>query len=200
MSAVLGPIHEWMYNKVIIQERIIKTVIDLALTLGWESQIAGKNISEFTQESFPPLNIAIDINNIHASLSGLIDDVETRYAVLVSSLINFDNSRLDAIENAVFKFGQASAIGVQSSADDAYNAINGMLLDGMPCDHSMMVTESNPIRVRVTRTLDMHSQYWLKAGSNGDVYYRLRAAFIRGVLSGSGYTFNENGDGNFEIA
>ena len=30
MSVVLGPIHEWMYNKVIVQEKIITDIVKLA--------------------------------------------------------------------------------------------------------------------------------------------------------------------------
>ena len=42
MSVVLGPIHERMYNKVIVQEKINTDIVKLADEKGWEHSVMAK--------------------------------------------------------------------------------------------------------------------------------------------------------------
>ena len=192
MSAVLGPIHEWMYNKVIVQEKIITDIVKLADEKGWEHSVMAK-------KTFPSLEESIDLSNIHGSLLGMIEEVETRYATLVSEILQGDMSRYSLLEETISDSGVNMAIPTQESAVDTYGQLEGLLLDGMPCDHSMRICENTDSRVEVMRTMDTHSIYWEKAGLTGDVYYNLRKIFVDGLLKNSGYYCKEVESGIFEI-
>lgn len=192
MSAVLGPIHELMYNKVIFQEKIIGEIVKLADEKSLAHTIKSKN-------GMPALEEVIDLSNIHGSLSGMIDETERRYAKLVSELLKADYNNISLIKKAVAAFGEKNAIEPQSSAETAYQRVGNLLLDGMPCDHSMRICENSGERVEVMRTLDTHSKYWEEAGLDGRIYYILRKALVKGLLSNSGFTCNEIEAGVFEI-
>ncbi|MCR5580517.1 MAG: PAS domain-containing protein [Pseudobutyrivibrio sp.] len=192
MSAVLGPIHEWMYNKVIFQEKIISEIAAMADENGLAHSIEAKT-------DFPRIDEVIDLSNIHGSLSGMIDEAESRYAAIVAELLQTDAASFPKIEKAVIDCGMANAMESQKSAAGVYKLLEDILLDGMPCDHSMQVRDSSDERVEVMRTLDTHSKYWEDAGLHGALYYKLRKALINGLLSQSGYTCNELEDGVFEI-
>lgn len=194
MSAVLGPIHEWMYNKIIVQEKIITEIVKLADEKDWEHSVMAK-------EDFQSLEEVIDLGNIHGSLFGMIEETERRYANLVAELLQADNnmSRYSDIEKVVGECGTLMAISSQSSAVDTYQQIESHLLDGMPCDHVMKLCKNSNSRVEVMRTLDTHSSYWTDAGLTGDIYFDLRAGFVSGLLSKSGYCIKEIESGIFEI-
>ena len=36
MSAFLGPIHYWLYNKIIVQEELTADIAGLAVSNGWD--------------------------------------------------------------------------------------------------------------------------------------------------------------------
>ncbi len=199
MSAVLGPIHEWMYNKVLVQEKIIQAVIETARSNGWDDEKESQDLSLYTKDVFPPLEAVIDLTNIHASLFGMISDVEGRYAALVSSLVQNNPERLEILEKTVYELGKTLSIGEQASPFDTYKAVSGLLLDGMPCDNCMLVTLNSPERVEVTRSMELHSSYWYEKGSSVSVYYALRKAFVNGAVEASGYSVNETSEGVFEI-
>lgn len=192
MSAVLGPIHEWMYNKVIVQENLISGIVKLADESEW-------NHSIIAIESFPTLEETIDLSNIHGSLFGMIDETETRYAKLVSELIKEDMGRCCDIEKMVTSCGVSIALQPQTSAVNTYQQLEGYLLDGMPCDHAMRICESSDSRVEVMRTMDTHSAYWENVGLTGDIYYNLRGKFVAGLLSKSGFCCRETEAGIYEI-
>ena len=192
MSAVLGPIHEWMYNKVIIQEKIISAIVELADDKGWQHAILGK-------ADFPSLEEVIDLSNIHGSLFGMIDETETRYAKLVSELMKEDVERSYDIEKMVTSCGVSIALQPQTSAVNTYQQLESYLLDGMPCDHAMRICESSDSRVEVMRTMDTHSAYWENAGLTGDIYYNLRGKFVAGLLSQSGFCCRETATGIYEM-
>lgn len=73
MSAFLGPIHFWLYNKIGKQEELTKAIASMAAGNGW--------ISDRTAyiRDLPALEDVIDESNIHGWLQDQIHDAETRY-------------------------------------------------------------------------------------------------------------------------
>ncbi len=199
MSATLGPIHQWMYDKVLTREALIKRIIDTAETNNWEPLVNGKPINSFTSDSFPPLDEVIDLSNIHSSLSGMINNVESRYAELIVGLTNKDNNRFNKILDTVHKFGQENNISREASVQEAFQAINDTLLDGMPCDRAVNVTCVEDDKVAFEQTMDLHTEYWKKYNGDGDDFYELRDAFISGMLEGSGHHMDTVGDRMYEL-
>lgn len=184
MSAQLGPIHHRMYQKIRFQEALINQLIALAEANGWQTA-DGTPVTAYAGEPEAPLETIIDFANIHGWLSGRIADPERRYAALVTGL-------LAAIEAAAFAFGQRAAVAGES-APAVYQAVDARLLDGMPCDRAIAITENEADRVTWQVAADTHSPYWTEVGGDGKIYYKLRTALIAGMLSGSGWRLAEDG-------
>ncbi len=199
MSATLGPIHQWMYDKVLTRETLIKRIINTAEKKSWEPLINGKPLTYFTSDSFPPLDEVIDLSNIHSSLSGLINSVESRYAELIVGLTINDNERFNEIVDTVHKFGQENNISRGCTVQEAFQAINDTLLDGMPCDRAINVTSVTENKVAFEQTMDLHTEYWKKYNGDGDDFYELREALISGMLEGSGHHIETVGDRMYEL-
>jgi hypothetical protein len=191
MSAQLGPIHHRMYRKIRFQEALIDELIALAETNGWQTA-DGTPAAAYAGEPEAPLETIIDLANIHGWLSSRIADPERRYAALVTGLVAADAGRQDAIEAAVADFGKGAAV-TGDTAPAVYQAVDARLLDGMPCDRAIAITENEADRVAWQVAADTHSPYWTEAGGDGKIYYKLRAALIAGMLSGSGWRLAEDG-------
>ena len=87
MSATLGPIHYWMYDKIRLREELIASLVDLAKRQNYDEDPDGFPLESYARRELPPIEEAIDLSRIHASLSGQIDGVERRYAQLITSLL-----------------------------------------------------------------------------------------------------------------
>ena len=85
------------------------------LTVAWQKKTINKELR--------PLNELIDVMNIHGWLQERVQDAEARYAFLVTSILKEDPSRLSALENIAFQFGQKHALEADSDASDAYRKI-----------------------------------------------------------------------------
>jgi hypothetical protein len=180
MSAQLGPIHHRMYRKIRFQEALIDELIALAETNGWQTA-DGTPAAAYAGEPEAPLETIIDLANIHGWLSSRIADPERRYAALFTGLAA-----------AVADFGKGAAV-TGGTAPAVYQAVDAHLLDGMPCDRAIAIVENEADRVAWQVAADTHSPYWTEAGGDGKIYYKLRAALIAGMLSGSGWRLAEDG-------
>ena len=175
MSAFLGPIHFWLYEKIGNQEALTKAVADRAASEGWISA------PERYTKTLPPLEEVIDENNIHGWLQAQITDAETRYAGMVDEILAKDAGRMDILCAAAFAFGKERALRVEN-APDAYQAFEDFFVNGMPCDRVNALTRNDPDKVAWEMTQDIHAPYW-----NGDSspYYTLRKQVMYGMLSAS---------------
>ncbi|MCR5008523.1 MAG: hypothetical protein K6A76_08105 [Oribacterium sp.] len=199
MSAILGPIHQWMYQKVLAREELIGDIIKTAEDNNWEASVNGKPLDSFTPKIFPPIEEVIDLSNIHASLSSLIHGVESRYAELIVGLLRRDGSRFNLIKDTVRKFGKDNKITEDIPVREAFQAVNDILLDGMPCDRAMNISGSTDNCIAFSYVMDTHTEYWKKFGGDGDDFYELRMAFIEGMLENSGHRLEVVGDRMYEL-
>ena len=68
MSAFLGPIHYWLYNKIQLQEELIRKIAEYGEKSGW-AVFSEKHLEEKTvNKELRPLNELIDVMNIHGWL------------------------------------------------------------------------------------------------------------------------------------
>ena len=68
MSAFLGPIHYWLYNKIQLQEELIQDIATYGEKSGWPI-FSEKHLEEKTvNKELRPLNELIDVMNIHGWL------------------------------------------------------------------------------------------------------------------------------------
>lgn len=184
MSLFLGYIHHLMYDKVLFQEELLESLLEL---LDGDKKI--KLIEELNRD-FPiergDLKDIIDESNIHGWLDERVRRSENRLAKTVGVLLrDFD---IEELKNKFNKLGKTYEVG--ESPEEAFNFVTSKFLDGMPCDHSLMIikNEENEFIFKVAR--DLHKDIW-ESYVNPDYYWDLRDAFISGSLENSGLKYKK---------
>ena len=190
MSAFLGPIHFWLYNKIQFQENLIDELVAYVTAKGWSDKV-----DQYVSTDRRKLDEVIDEANIHGWLQSRIHDAEGRYAALVLDAAGDDAEKFDALKEAARDFGAKQGLQA-ATAPEAFHRLDDLLLDGMPCDQVNRVRESDDARIAWDRTLDLHSEFWQ---GHGDRYYALRQALVDGLLSATDYALESPAEGQYEI-
>lgn len=184
MSAFLGPIHYWLYNKIQLQEEMLRRIVLSAEELHWQELSPELKEASLSAE-VRPLEELIDTANIHGWLQERIHDAEGRYARLVTELLKPDTTRMGAMKTALHVLGEEHSVEENADAKDAFRLFEDSLLNGMPCDRVNVVTSQDVESCSWEQTTDIHKDYWENAGGDVENYYLLRKAFMEGMLSGS---------------
>lgn len=190
MSAFLGPIHFWLYNKIQFQENLIDELVAYVTAKGWSDKA-----DQYVSTDRRKLDEVIDEANIHGWLQSRIHDAEGRYAALVLDAAGDDGEKFDALKEAARDFGAKQGLQA-ATAPEAFHRLDDLLLDGMPCDQVNRVRESDDARIAWDRTMDLHSEFWQ---GHGDRYYALRQALVDGLLSTTDYALESPAEGQYEI-
>ncbi len=195
MSAFLGPIHFWLYNKIILQQELVEEIIKLSkqsnLKLNLEQELDNK-YGTFEKR---PLEEAIDQGNIHGWLQSCVSQAEYKLAYAVTQLININPDIFKEIELLFQSKGAEKSIsGASDNPSQIFKAISDCLLDGMPCDHANSVLAEDEIRVVWKRNTCVHKDYWEQVGGEINNYYVLREAFIKGFLKDTVFIFEKIDD------
>lgn len=190
MSAFLGPIHFWLYNKIQFQENLIDELVAYVTAKGWSDKA-----DQYVSTDRRKLDEVIDEANIHGWLQSRIHDAEGRYAALVLDAAGDDGEKFDALKEAAYNFGAKQGLQA-ATAPEAFHRLDDLLLDGMPCDQVNRVRESDDARIAWDRTMDLHSEFWQ---GHGDRYYALRQALVDGLLSATDYALESPAEGQYEI-
>lgn len=190
MSAFLGPIHFWLYNKIQFQENLIDELVAYVTAKGWSDKV-----DQYVSTDRRKLDEVIDEANIHGWLQSRIHDAEDRYAALVLDAAGDDAEKFDALKEAARDFGAKQGLQA-ATAPEAFHRLDDLLLDGMPCDQVNRVRESDDARIAWDRTMDLHSEFWQ---GHGDRYYALRQALVDGLLSATDYALESPAEGQYEI-
>ena len=188
MSAFLGPIHFWLYNKIGKQEDLTNAIASHAERNGWIEDQA-----KFTKD-LPALEDVIDVSNIHGWLQGQIHDAETRYADLIGTVWNAERS--EEIHGTAYNFGKTHALGATISPTEAYKAFEDFFVNGMPCDRVNAVVSESADELSWTMMRDIHAQYW-KDGS--EIYYLIRNTVMNGMLDGTGLALSSGDNVTYTI-
>ncbi|MDO5725847.1 MAG: hypothetical protein Q4P29_06030 [Tissierellia bacterium] len=145
MSKILGTIHYLMYEKIKYQDEITKYLLE------------GREEFEKLNEIMPPVSTdslekLVDPQNIHGWLSARIDIVESRFAYAI-------NTVADA-EEKIYEFGIKESLNKKfNSAKELYGEINKRLLDGMPCDRALLVSEDEDGNLYLEQKINLHKEY-----------------------------------------
>ncbi|MDD4600605.1 hypothetical protein SDC9_37313 [bioreactor metagenome] len=193
MSAFLGHIHYWLYNKI---KRVVERekLIYIKAEEKW-----GADVDELQQqvwqtygEPLPDGDLAdlIDQSNIHGWLQRQINVAETREAALIKELLDLHGDEAKAvIEEAFVEHGimcgrhakDAGSYNV-SEIDGLYKALNDYLLNGMPCDQGDTVVENTPTRLVWEGEVCLQERNWSRTGVDYKVmkmfYQRWLASFV----------------------
>ena len=200
MSAFLGPIHYWLYNKIKLQEELVFDILQTAAEKGWLSVSTQTLDAACGKLDLLPLEDVIDGTNIHGWLHARIGLTESRLAFLVTQLLTEDASRVDDIMQTAHQFGENHAMPHGIGADEAYKTLEDTLLDGMPCDHVNHVLEREATKVIWQKIQCVHTEYWEQVGGNIKVFDGLRGNIIAGMLAHSDLEFHALGNDVYEIS
>lgn len=199
MSAFLGPIHFWLYNKIKIQNNIVEEILNLSENIGLNLR---KNLYEkYGDGDLKPLDEVIDVGNIHGWLQNQISMVEYKLAISVTEILNKSPEKVEEIKT-IFRNNGAkySTLSNESTIEEAFKAVNDTLLDGMPCDHVNAVVTQNDSEAVWKRYECVHSKYWDAAKGDVSIYYSLRDEFIIGLLSTANIKYEKIDDTTYKIS
>lgn len=202
MSAFLGPIHYWLFNKIALQDKMVEAVLDLNDENHYVDGLREKTDEECGFIEQKPLEDMIDESNIHGWLQHKVNIVERRLAYVVTSILEKDQEAFSAIEKKMYDLGVATyekQENTMDSAEQVYQKMNDMLLDGMPCDHVNELVSANSSEVVYRRTICIHETYWTQVGGTVQNYYLIRTKFMDGFLQNSDFSFRADEAGNYHI-
>lgn len=189
MSAFLGPIHYWLYNKIERQRQLVEELF----LLGKESDLS---LEAECKELFgvfekKPLEEMIDHNNIHGWLQERVSQVEYSYAYCVTKLLQADPGLMPKLKSIHKSSGRELSLTMKDKNPDAaiiFKAISDNLLDGMPCDHANRLLAQSEDEVLWQRSICVHSIYWDNTGGDVKNYYELRDAWLEGLTEELGFS------------
>jgi hypothetical protein len=201
MSAFLGPIHYWLYNKIQLQQATLDDIYALGEQYGLSlKEECDNNFGSFENK---PLEEMIDHGNIHGWLQERVSQVEYKYAYSVTKLLRTNTETIEQLISVLYNNGKRLALTLKSSelkATDVYKVITDHLLDGMPCDHANRLLEQNDNEVTWARAVCVHAQYWEATDGDISIYYDLRDAWITGFVEELGFVFHKLDDTTYHIS
>lgn len=183
MSAFLGPIHSWLYNKIRIQDNITETIIS---SLDKEKSAEVTDYINNKTEVLPNGNLEdiIDTSDIHGWLQDKVTIVETRYVNAIKFITENKLADTDQLKKTVSSYGKtlSSQYNV-TTPEECFKLLSDIALDGMPCDHINSISENGNDRLQYIRKDSFRDELWKQSGLDSKLYYELRIAFINGVLA-----------------
>ncbi|MBU3810761.1 MAG: hypothetical protein H9893_03815 [Candidatus Niameybacter stercoravium] len=183
MSAFLGPIHYWLYNKIQHQQSLVDQVIAFGeekYHLSLEEQCNEKyGLTERRN-----LEEVIDESNIHGWLQIQVSRVEYKLAYCVTELLKQEGMELEKLQAIFYKQGVEKRQVLEKGLNIAqlFKVIQDTLLNGMPCDHAEVVVEQDENCIVWQRRVCVHQKYWDEVGGNVHNYYGLIEAWLTGFV------------------
>lgn len=169
MSQFVGPIHHWLYRKILFQESLVQS-------LGQDSQALKDADHLFGKLPEGQLEDHIDEGNIHGWLQEQIQIVEKRLAYVYDHQKNQDT--LQDIETFARQYQ------VEGDSPKAiFDELQNLLLDGMPCDRVNQLMDHNSHEITWQMNQDIHYPYWNELGIQQYDYFLIRDALIKGLLN-----------------
>ncbi len=203
MSAFLGPIHHWLYNKIEVEENILQELLEHTKTTGFDTTLLEKGlITKYGERTVGALEDIIATDNIHGWLQSKIASVESRLAYTVTELL----SKRAVSKNEISEIFSKNAIACASKVNleditpsNIYQEIYNYLLAGMPCDRVNEVVDNTPDFVKWVTAIDIHEQYWIEVSGNVENYHTFEEKWITSFVNTISSDFKYSKDGNLNI-
>lgn len=193
MSAFLGRIHYWLFNKIQLHEKLIEEIVGLSESIGYNSDvIVNESYSKYGMPVEGKLEDEINHSNIHGWLQEKIKSVESRLAYIITELLKNDILKQEEIEDVFYKnaFNTGKELNISEySPQNVFNLIFDFMLEGMPCDRVNEIVENSDTMIQWKTTREIHKQYWDVVGGDVNEFYSLRDSWIEGFLKGIGSKF-----------
>lgn len=201
MSAFLGPIHYWLYNKITLQNNMVEAVIQFAESKNLSYDLRSMLDNQYGTIDLRPLEEQIDTSNIHGWLQECVSTVEYRLAYAVTALLKEGSKNLEELKEIFRNLGEKeSSLNKDATVSEAYKSLNDTLLDGMPCDHANLLVSQEDHEIIWKRNLCVHENYWSEVGGDINMYYILREEYIKGLLTQADITYEKLDETTSRIA
>ncbi|MGO2118951.1 MAG: hypothetical protein ACTH29_08510 [Fusobacterium sp.] len=192
MSAMLGPIHHWLYNKILFQESITQLILENQKD-NWNKNLNDELVSNCGEIKNVPLEDVIDVSNIHQSLQNKIIIVEKRLAFVVTKLLENDNIKItDILNNLDLNYKLENT----STPKEIYNELEKIFLNGMPCDRVLALIEDSENKFVFTEKVNIHEQYWNSFSGDSKNYYLIKNKIIENLLKDTNFYYQVNDNEN----
>lgn len=188
MSAFLGPIHYWLFNKIVILESRAMAIAGALDKMGKASRV--KEIMADYGDKLEGSDLAeiIGDNPIHQFLYGLIAKAQ----ILESQLVEAADKDFDKILPVVEEHGKATAHNAISqnggkepaNLEEIYQYIHNCQLEGMPCDPGASVNPVSGEHVRYTHSSCNHISNWRFTGVDANSMCVLTNTWLKSFVNG----------------
>lgn len=182
MMEMIGPKPRWEYRKIELLNELNGDIEKEAENKGWDLK------GSYTV-NMPDLDRDCDPVNVHGWIQNMLDLVEGNLAGVTEEILKAHPEALEDLKDTAYRFGYRHASEVQDALS-AYQLVDDVVLNGMPCDDVNEITGQSDADVSWYEKEDMHSKYW----HDGSVYRQLRSAVINGLLAKSPvvYAYDDN--------
>ncbi|MBI5683115.1 MAG: hypothetical protein HZC45_08140 [Deltaproteobacteria bacterium] len=203
MSAFLGPIHYWLFNKIkLVEDRESAIVKAFSEKFGGDVNVIAKNARERYGEPVgdTPIDQMIGDSPIHGFLHNRITVAESRESFILSEFIKKYSGEANnpAMETA-YKHGLETGRHALKeyeienvNPESAYKVLQNFFLDGMPCDHVTEVDQPSEKELHGRHTDCLHKSYWDEAGISGNFMCEYLAKWVDGFIAGLGSSVKYN--------
>ena len=199
MSAFLGLIHNWLFNKIKFQDELVQNIIEVVRSKDYQVELLDQIDRRYGVLEDGELADIIDESNIHGWLQERITIVENRLAFLITMVTDEHPERIMDINDAVYEFGKKHAVESGISLKEAYGYLDNLLLSGMPCDGVNEITSETDKGITWIQTVDIHAPYWQMIHGNMEYYYAIRESLVVGILENSGIMYRQTENQSFEL-
>ena len=188
MSAFLGPIHYWLFNKIqFMEERSF--VIANYLRENGSKEAADSKIEEYGERlSGADLGEILGNNSIHNFLYGLISKVEIFEAGLVELA---KDEKLEGVLKAVEEHGKATGQKAvehkgapPANMEELYQLVADTQLEGMPCDSGAEVSLIDDKTLAYNHSSCNHLANWEYTGCSNQTMCKIHNTWLKGFISG----------------
>ena len=194
MSAFIGPIHYWLYNKIrLVNGRQEFLAEKVAAMCGETAEELREQVAQSYGQSLPDKDLSelIEHDNIHGWLQRQINLAESREAAFIKELLDTCGGAADdLIEKAYAEHGRLTGADAArsgrytlDSAAGILKALNDTYLNGMPCDAGDCV-------------MGIHAPNWRRTGVDEAAMAKYYECWLRGFVQGANpaFTYSLAGD------
>lgn len=199
MSAILGPIHHWLFRKIKIQNDLTNAVIAAAKEKELNVALLADIDEKFGSLPEGDLGNIIDPTNIHGWLQDKIAIVERRLAYVTKTLTKDNPDAMGVICDCARAFGVKNAVESNAAPTEGFEYYENTFVSGMPCDGVNMIVNEDSDEIMWQETVDIHKQYWDEVGADVSLFYEIRNAMIEGVFENSDLAYYNLGNGLYKL-
>jgi hypothetical protein len=191
MSAVLGPIHHLMYERIDLASARQEDLAAFALARMSPGQREDLTARWSLRHELPQggLEELIGDSPIHAWLQGQLESQLASEAQLWALLADRPERRRQVMEHLHehgLRVGEALLTEEPAIATDAralLQQVDRILLQSMPCDRVSQVLAAGTSSYIVRRDLLFHAQLWARAGLAEETALACQESWVRGLYS-----------------